>query len=379
MVQITKEHRSVCHISTAHEASATRIFHKEAKSLLQAGYKVVIIAQAKKTEIVDGIKIIALPTPRNRIDRFLKLGLKMLKLARKENADVYHFHDPELIGVGLILKLFGKKVIYDVHELVYYNIADKKWLKFGFFIKLVQFVYFIFESISVNVFDQLILAEQSYEDYYNERYKKFKNYTIVRNMSILSFVDSPSRERESCNGKPVIVYVGGLSKVRGITQIIESMELIGGRAELHLIGKWASESYRQECEALAGFKYVKYLGFMSLNQVYDALRNSDIGICILYPIKNYVETTPVKAFEYMSCSLPMVMSNFPYWEKFFGECAVFADPYNSQHIADKIQFLLEHPEDAKRLGNRGKELVFNEYNWEIESKKLIKLYNELLE
>ena len=105
----------ICMLSSAHSASDDRIFYKEAKSLSKAGYDVVIIAQHDKEEIIDNIKIIPLPIPKNRLHRMIKIVWKLFKLALKEKADVYHFHDPELIPIGILLKLKRMKVIYDVH------------------------------------------------------------------------------------------------------------------------------------------------------------------------------------------------------------------------------------------------------------------------
>lgn len=107
--------KNICMLSSAHSAFDVRIFYKEAKSLSKAGYEVVIISQHDKEEIVDNIKIITLPMPKNRFHRMTNIVWKLFKLALKEKADVYHFHDPELIPIGILLKLKRMKIIYDVH------------------------------------------------------------------------------------------------------------------------------------------------------------------------------------------------------------------------------------------------------------------------
>lgn len=101
-----------CMLSSAHFAFDDRIFYKEAKSLSQAGYEVVIIAWHDKEETIDNIKIIPLPILKDRFHRMTKTLWKLFKLALKEKADVYHFHDPELIFIGIVLRLLDKKVIY---------------------------------------------------------------------------------------------------------------------------------------------------------------------------------------------------------------------------------------------------------------------------
>jgi len=119
----------VCVITSAHPALNTRPFYKEAISLVKEGYDVIMIAQHNKNEVVDGVKIIALPKPKNRFYRMFVTTLNVFRLALKQKANVYHFHDPELIPIGLLLKFFTKaKVIYDVHEDYEAKILNKNWI-----------------------------------------------------------------------------------------------------------------------------------------------------------------------------------------------------------------------------------------------------------
>ncbi len=116
----------VCILTSVHPPFDVRIFHKEAKSLVKAGYDVTLIAQHDKEEIVDGVKIINLQKPRNRIERMTKTVSELYQKALRVDADIYHFHDPELIPVGKALKKRGKAIIYDVHEDYYESIKLKK-------------------------------------------------------------------------------------------------------------------------------------------------------------------------------------------------------------------------------------------------------------
>ena len=100
----------ICILTTVHPPFDIRIFHKEAKSLVKFGYDVTLIAQNNRNEVVDRIKIIALPKPKNRSMRILGLTWRVFYLALRQHADIYHFHDTELMPIGILLKLKGKKL-----------------------------------------------------------------------------------------------------------------------------------------------------------------------------------------------------------------------------------------------------------------------------
>jgi len=361
----------VCILTTVHIPFDTRIFHKEAKTLVKAGYDVTLIAQHNKNEVVDGVKIIALPKPRNRFMRIFGLTWRNLFLALCQRADIYHFHDPELIIVGIILRLLGKKVIYDVHEDVPKQILNKDWIENVSIRKITAFVMNIIEQIGAFLFNRIVVATPDIA-------KKFskKKTVILRNFPILKLIDNTGLANCKKN-KPIIIYAGGLTKVRGIKEIVQAMKYIGDRAELWLLGKWESEKYKKECEDLEGWKYTEYIGFKNLQEVYSFMKSSDIGMINFLPIENHLKAGPNKPFEYMTCSLPIVMSNFPYWQEIFRDCALFAKPYDSKDIAEKVLYLLDNPDEAKELGKKGRKLIEEKYSWEAESKKLLEMYDNL--
>jgi len=73
-----------------------------------------------------------------------------------------------------------------------------------------------------------------------------------------------------------------------------------------------------------------------------------------------------------------VMSNFPYWQETFGECALFANPYDPEDIAEKVLYLLDNPDEAKKLSDEGRELIEKKYSWEAERGKLLDVYKKVL-
>ncbi len=363
--------KKICFLTSVHSAFDVRIFHKEAKTLVKAGYDVTLIAQHDKNEAVDGIRIIPLPKPKNRFERITRTACALFGLALRQKADVYHFHDPELIPAGIVLRLLGNKVIYDVHEDVPQQILCKEWIGSTWIKKCVASIVHIIEQIGVAVFTRVVAATPDIANKFNP-----SKTVLVRNLPIINLIEN-AKLLETRKQKPVIIYTGGLSRIRGIKEIIKAMEFIGDKAELWLLGKWENKEFERKCEELKGWQYTKYLGLLPLSKVYRYTKAADVGISILYPTENYVTSLPIKAFEYMACRLPIVVSNFPYWRRIFEKCALFANPNDPKDIADKILYLLDNSDKAKQLGDRGRQLIEEKYTWENESKKLLKVYEEL--
>lgn len=369
--------KRVCHISTVHFPNDDRIFYKECVSLEILGYEVFFIVKNPVTAVVRNIRFVSLPEYKNRIFRMIRGPQKAYHVAKKIDAEVYHFHDPELILTGLKLKKLNKKVIYDVHENVFEQIESKLWL--GPFVKILQSLYLKFEQIAVRKFDYIIVATDSIQENFNKRYPDHRHkFKLIRNYSILSLIDSV-RPISLNTDRQKLIYLGGLSKIRGIKEIICALELMAKPPELILFGKWEDEAYRAECQSLQGWKYVRYMGFKNLEEIYPYLKSSDIGLALLYPEKNYLKSLPVKAFEYMAMSKPMILSDFPYWKEIFGNCAIFVNPFNPADIAEKITELLINQEFGKQLGWNGRKAVEEKFSWEAEVIKLAEIYSNLAE
>ena len=82
----------------------------------------------------------------------------------------------------------------------------------------------------------------------------------------------------------------------------------------------------------------------------------------------------------MSAGLPILASNFPLWKELVEEnaCGLCADPLSPKDLSDKIINLLSDELRLNKMGSQGVFLVKNRYNWDSESKKLIELYNSIL-
>ncbi|WLR52859.1 glycosyltransferase family 4 protein [Bacillus tianshenii] len=363
----------VCVLSSVHPIFDVRIFHKEVKSLLKNGYEVSYIIQHEKDENIDGVRVIALPRPKDRLNRITKLTWKCYRMAIKEDADVYHFHDPELIPIGILLRLKGKKVIYDIHENVAGQILNKKWLPFR---KLVSFLYRMFELTVCHLF-YIILAEDSY----NKLYKNFHKKITVKNFPDINLFPIPKKPFS----KDYIVYLGSVSEVRGIFIILEALAILKER-NIHIqfkcIGNYTEECFKkieQQCERLGIQELVQFYGRLNAPDAYKIVEGAKLGLAVLKPIPNYMESYPTKIFEYMALKVPVITSNFPLYKKVINEsrAGMTVEPNNVTEVASAIEQIVLNPQEAIQMGENGRNSVEEKYNWELESSKLIDLYKKI--
>jgi glycosyltransferase involved in cell wall biosynthesis len=114
--------------------------------------------------------------------------------------------------------------------------------------------------------------------------------------------------------------------------------------------------------------------------VMQLLATAQVGIVVDHPIPNYIDGYSTKMFEYMLAGLPVVASNFPLWQEIIGEagCGLMVDPHQPEEVAEAIAWLLTHPDEAQKMGDRGRHAVLERFNWTIEAEKLLGLYSGLI-
>jgi glycosyltransferase involved in cell wall biosynthesis len=207
-----------------------------------------------------------------------------------------------------------------------------------------------------------------------------KKTVVVQNFPISGELASdecrPYTKRPS-----TVTYIGGMATVRGIKELVHAMALIPERfgARLVLAGNFDPPALEDEVKRIRGWERVDFLGWQSREGVEKILGNARIGLVVLHPRPSYLESYPIKLFEYMSAGVPVVASDFPLWRQIVQEagCGLLTDPLSPKAIAEAIQWLFEHEEEAETMGLRGREAVHTDFNWNHESKKLLELYRRI--
>jgi glycosyltransferase involved in cell wall biosynthesis len=181
---------------------------------------------------------------------------------------------------------------------------------------------------------------------------------------------------------PYVVYVGGISRPRGIEEMVRAVGLLPEELKVRLVlaGSFSPIALEKELLQRPEWERVEFLGWQTREKVATILANSRIGLVVFHPVPNHINAQPNKLFEYMSSKIPVIASDFPLWRKIVEKtgCGLLVDPLKPEEIAQAIQWLLENPDEAQAMGERGREAVQSQYNWSIEEKKLLQMYKELL-
>lgn len=355
--------------TSVHQWNDVRIFHKEAVSLTKE-YSVKLHAPADFVfKIVNNVNVYGLPKWRKVSER-KKIRKEIWKRIKKSNADIYHFHDPELLIIGFYLKIIKKKkVIYDVHENVTKQILNKDYIPTRFLRKLISLIFSIIEKISISFFDGVIVAG-------NDILKSYKKRTIINNYPIIGVKNINEYNKDNA-----LVYLGGITKIRGVEEVTKAIKIVNDKTNrnliIKLIGEFSNKDFKEHLLSKYS-KVIQFYGWRKREEALNETRKSFLGVVLYLPVQNHMFLRSNKIFEYMEAGIPILYSNFSDWcnklDKY--NVGLSADPTDPHDIADKICWLLDNPSKASLMGKNGKRTITNHFNWYIEEKKLLDLYRK---
>lgn len=355
--------------------------YKEAKSLVDAGHKVSVIVWDRKNDYepestVDDIKIIRihnegimkiLPNDlfRNQFwwRRAYRKGLDLYKTDFK--FDVVHCHDLDTLQSGVWLKKkLGMKLIYDAHEIFGYMIA-RDLPKF-----IVNYALSM-EKKLVKYVDNVITAEVNYNDY-------FKSLGCDSITTLLNCKDLIIEEYQPPeNDVFTIIYIGVLNRSRFFP---ENLEAIGNIKNVKFIIAGKKENMYHEIENMSkSYGNIKFLGPIPYHQVIPYTMGANLVLCMIKPsdINNRMASAN-KQFEAMVCGRPIICTKGTRSGEITRneDCGLVVD-YTKEALSKAIIKLRDSPELCEKLGRNALKAAINKYNWEIEEKKLLKLYEKV--
>lgn len=390
--------RRVCVFTTSHDATDARVFGREASTLAEAGYDVTLYTPFGPSRTEDGVRIRSFEgietgdgqPPLPDVPTRLRWAWDLLVELYDTDYDVYHFHDSELLPVGVALTvLTNGRVVYDVHENVE-NVLRHKELLPGPVRPVLASAISTIETTLAGFVDGVVVASEDIA----RRFAGHENVITVTNYPRIQWAKRaaavgalPDPDGSGTQGEPVqFVYCGLLSEDRGIPTVIEAISRVPEAHDVRLVigGKYESADDRRLIEReAAGNDRVELVGWQdTLDDVFDLLYESDVGVmCFLPdPNKTYAAHRSNKLFWYMAAAIPIVVSDIGNWTDVVAgnDCGIPVDPLDPDAIAAAMTELVENPQRRAELGLNGHEAALESYNWEVQRDRLFDLYERLV-
>jgi len=266
------------HLTSVHVPQDTRIWRKQCRTLAKAGYDVRLVAADNGEADAEEIPLRRVPRVRSRWVRTTLTAWRVLRAALREQAQLYHFHDPELIPVGLVLKLLGKRVVYDVHEDVPQAMMVKHYLPVPAR-RIVGRVTGWLETGAARCFDAVVAATP----WIARRFPTHKTVVVQNFPDVAEF--SNGGRRVDPAAKNMIVYVGYMGEARGIREMVRAMSLLPDSCDVELVlaGAFAPPQLEQEVAKLPGYERTRFIGWQPLEAVADLLSRARVGLVTIHP------------------------------------------------------------------------------------------------
>lgn len=372
---------TICMITTGHGAFDRRVFLKEARSLSDYGYDVRLIGHSENSTTRDGVEIISLGTTESRAKRYADIG-KAYYTAKEIDADIYQFHEPEFLPAGVGLSKFTDgKVVFDIFEDFGQNtIHYRKWIPYPIRKSLIYFYPQIQELLSKKL-DAVITTTDAIAEELSSR--GYPNVTVVKNFPMVDRIRINKNISMKRKSDYILSYVGGLTISRGVmrmVKVVKHLRDMNVDVELWLIGEFKSKKTKREVENYITdheiSNYVCMVGYINHTRIFDYLINTDVGLSLLDE-KLAENCLPTKIIEYMYAGIPVVSTKTKTTKKYVSNNGVFVEE-DPKKASKKIKSLLTRT-DLNDMGMSGKQSVLQEYNWKNEEKKLIQLYEDLLD
>ena len=388
-------------ISSLHGLYDDRIYWKEAISLQRNGYQVVHVGTGPDdldfiTE--HGIRLIQIRKKRYFRNPYLdilfrKLTLKsgiyekMFRICSALRADIYHYHDIQVNRIARKLKRLphAPRLIYDVHE----DFADlllSQYPKPGLVRSLMR-VYCAWlnrwESAHASACDYVITAvEHLYEKFHvlagNQKAEIIYNYTTLL----------PDALKSQENKKYDAIYCGQINKFRGAMQIAEAVSLtkkVLPAIRVLLLGPVPDPRFKTLLSDFIEQKGLKenviLYGEVPYGDIGSFYQDSRIGLGIFMPVSIFYYGLQIKTFEYMAYGLPVICSNFGTISRIVRETCtgILVDPLSPKETSDAMIKLLTDRDTYNTFSRNGVQAVKNTFNWRTEERKLLRIYQNLLD
>jgi glycosyltransferase involved in cell wall biosynthesis len=372
----------ICHITTVHPWSDTRIFERMCVSLAARGHDVTLVAPVEGDRLEQGVRII--PTRLNgKLKRLVAVPGLLRRLAALR-AHIYHFHDPELLPWMAAFRGAGgaRRVVYDVHEYYAETVVDSNYFRWRPASLAAGVVFGRAEPWLARRLDAVVGVTEPIA-------QRFRGgpvrVAVIRNMVPLERVPRPL-EPVALPSSRTVVLAGVMDRNRLMQELLQALAaVVSDWPDLHFlgIGDLLTDPYGDELRRLAqqlgiGDR-IAFAPRQPWGRLQSYLAQSVAGMVLLADRINFRWSLPTRLFEFMLHGVPVIASDVPLVREVVESCGcgILLDSARPEAIAAALRRLLADPAEARRLGERGRQAVLARYNWEAEMDRLEALYRAL--
>ncbi len=372
---------------------------QEAVTLRQSGYQVSIICPTgkgyeKKYEVIDDIYIYRYNVP---LEADSKVGyaveysvalfwqfLMAWKVLLTRGFDVIHACNPpdNVFLIGGFFKLFGKKFLFDHHD-INPELYEAKFGRRDLFYRVMLF----WERWTFKTADVSIATNESYKQIAIERgdMRPDRVFVVRSGPRLDRLKIMPPVEVLKKGRKYLVGYVGVMGKQEGIDYLLRAVRhIVFGmrRKDVHfglVGGGTALEGLKYYAKELGVESYVTFTGRVPDKEMLEMLNTADV--CVNPDVANTMndKSTMNKIMEYMALGKPIVQFDLTEGRFSAQEASLYAKKNDEVDLAENIVQLLGDSELRAKMGRFGRNRVENELEWKYEAPKLLKAYDVLFE
>ena len=368
----------VCQVISGYYRNDPRVFQRQSKSLLNAGYRVSIATNdGEPDEKVDGIDIRACSRSYSSRIRTLAFATwQFWGLLRDIDADIYQLHSPELLPIAIILKWRGKAVVYDAHEDLPNHILEKEWIP-AILRRPLSVATNWFIDAALSRIDAVVTPHH----HVAEALAGVNPTAVVvaNHAKMLPF--DPSNILPFRSRGPVVCYSGTMYSHSNQKEVLAAIADLN-EVEYHVAGYMppSLELELRRQPAYSRFFFHGRLPWENLRTLYEA---SLAGLAIIGFTRNLGGRTGTNAinkfFEYMEAGLPVICSGSRLWREIVEEynCGICVEPGDIAQIRAAIKTLTEDRDLAELMGRNGRRAIEERFNWSVEEEKYLKIFSDI--
>jgi glycosyltransferase involved in cell wall biosynthesis len=369
-------------LNVHHPPFDKRVFHKVARSLVDAGHEVVsIVPSDEPVEDTGGVRFVTIPPAKSLPNRLVSVW-RLIRAGMKEKADACLAVEPESWCAGLVIRLLtGRKLVFDVHEH-----APSEFAKFfpASMAGPVEWLTLKVMRLFARFTHHIILTRTSFD----EQFRGLATpRTVVINTNHLQpqCDDIPAALKERYASRPTLIHQGIFGDVRGSWQLLDAVKLVVKEkpdVKCILLGDYvygSIDAYKTAIDEAGLADAIDLIPPVPFEKVSAYIAVSEIGLILFQPGPiNHTLAMPHKMFDYMREGKPTIAPDFAVEVSAImkdTDCGLLVDVTRPEAIADAILRLLNNPDEANRLGNNGREAVETRFNWQQEEKKLLEIFS----